>query len=88
MKKIVFISGTQPPTLCGVGMYSSKLLKELVKSNIYEFHLITSNIKGLEMIDGITYHTVSPTWNIGEQIRIIRILKRIDPDIIFPKIED
>ncbi len=82
MKKIVFISGTQPPTLCGVGMYSSKLLKELIKSNVYELHLITSNVKELEMINGIIYHTVSSTWNIGVQRKIIRILKTIDPDII------
>ena len=82
MKKIVFISGTQPPTLCGVGMYSSKLLKELVRSNVYELHLITSDVNELEMINGITYHTVPSIWNIGVQLKIIRILKRINPDII------
>ncbi len=81
-KKIVFISGTLPPTICGVGMYSYRLLEKLNKNNKLDIHVITSEIENLQDIDNVKIHRVSRDWNIKTFNQVIGIIKKINPDII------
>ncbi|MHB8442999.1 MAG: glycosyltransferase [Patescibacteria group bacterium] len=81
-KKIVFISGTFPPTICGVGMYSYRLLQELSKYKGAEIHLITSNIDNLKSINNIEIHKVNRKWDIKTFNQVIDIIRKVDPDII------
>ena len=81
-KKIVFISGTFPPTVCGVGIYSYRLLQELGKDKDLEIHLITSDIENLQNISNIEIHKVNKKWNIKTFNQVINIIKKVNPDII------
>ena len=81
-KKIAFISGTLPPTICGVGMYSYRLLDELGKNKNLEIHLITGKIKNIPKINNIKIHEFNNQWDKDSFKEIINIIKKINPDII------
>ena len=81
-KKIVFITGTLPPTLCGVGMYSYRLLDVLSKEKTLDIHVITSDIKHIQNINNIEIYTVNKIWNIETFNQVVNIIKKINPDII------
>ena len=81
-KKIAFISGTFPPTICGVGMYSYRLLDELGKNKNLEIHLITGKIKNIPKINNFKIHEFNNQWDKDSFKEIINIIKKIDPDII------
>jgi glycosyltransferase involved in cell wall biosynthesis len=81
-KKIVFITGTLPPTLCGVGMYSYRLLEELSTEKTLDIYVITSDIKNIQNINNVEIYKVSKEWNIKTFNQIVSIIKKINPNII------
>jgi glycosyltransferase involved in cell wall biosynthesis len=47
-----------------------------------EVHILTSQIEGIQAIDGMTIHAVMRSWSWLEQWKFVRVARKLSPDVI------
>src|ERR1043165_2782487 len=77
---ILILTGTYPPDKCGVGDFASKLYSSMLEVNVgHDIYLLSSN-KLLK--NGSPIHLEPLHWNFFEIMKILGIVKSINPEII------
>lgn len=80
---VVFITGSLPKVLCGVGMYTQKLTREIAKDVSTNIHIIlVSKEDNIEKIPNVKIHQIKKNWNIKTFKEIVKSIKIINPQII------
>lgn len=79
MQRVLMISGSLPPMKCGVGHYTSTLLRSMVKKPIRLSVLTSANLQSSN--PNIRTYT-TPGWRLRDLPGIIRCCKHADVDII------
>jgi glycosyltransferase involved in cell wall biosynthesis len=78
--KVLFISGSMPPIQCGIGYYTSRLLRTLTTTDpSVEYELLTS--EGTDSFPEVPTSKVN-RWSIASLPRLLRQVKRVSPEII------
>src|ERR1700722_2066745 len=81
--RILLVSGSLPPMLCGVGDYTYQLATELGARGDLQVAVLTSRAaRNAEPRGNFQLFAVVERWRLSELGRIFRILKEWRPDIV------
>jgi len=83
--RVLFVTGSYPPMLCGVGDYTAILAVEIAKHSYMSVAVLTSVINGHETTEdasGIQLLPMVQGWRLSELPKVIGIIRRWRPDIV------
>jgi glycosyltransferase involved in cell wall biosynthesis len=81
--RVLIVTGSFPPMLCGVGDYSESLAQELVKNHDINVAILTSLVAKRRIIkNNINIFEVMKKWEIINVFTAIKAIKSWNPDIV------
>lgn len=80
--RVLFITGSFSPMICGVGDYTGRLVEELCKSDDLDLGVLTSvSAKGTETAR-VSILPLVQRWTFAELGRVLRAIREFRPDIV------
>ena len=80
--KVLIVSGSFPPMVCGVGDYTYNLAVNLGKINNVDIAIVTDVKAGENSQEGVEIFPVVDTWDIFSLRKILSIVKSWEPDLV------
>lgn len=82
--RLLLLSGTFPDQVCGVGDYTARLARELVRLRDFErVDVLTSTGPGpATAVEGVEVHRLMEGWRLDEIERLRDALLRLAPDVV------
>ena len=82
MIRVLFVSGSVPPTPCGVGDYTLKLAESLVAQGTVQAAILTTYSSQPPISSPVEIISELSGWSLGQALAVIRVIKRWKPDLI------
>jgi glycosyltransferase involved in cell wall biosynthesis len=80
--RVLFVTGSFPPMICGVGDYTARLVAETSKRGDLTIGVLTSVGAGDLTEQAVEVHPLIHHWRFRELPKIIRAIRQWRPDII------
>lgn len=82
--RILLITGSFPPMMCGIGDYTSCLAEALAKQPGTTVAVLTSRDAGsaASFVDPVTIVPLVRNWDLSEALPVVRFIRQWRPDIV------
>lgn len=80
--KVLLVTGSFPPLVCGVGDYCGRLSTALACQSGIELSVLTSRAAGHQRIGGVKVLAEIDTWHLREARQVLATIRREAPDIV------
>jgi glycosyltransferase involved in cell wall biosynthesis len=86
--RILLITGSFPPMMCGVGDYTSCLAEALAKQPQTTVGVLTSIDAGTapRIVDSLTVFPIVRSWSLREALPVMKFIRQWRPDIVHMQI--
>jgi polysaccharide biosynthesis protein PslF len=79
--RVLIISATFPPMKSGGAHYAFHFAQNLAAHGV-EVHVLTSQIPGVELPEGVRVHPLMRDWSWRELPKLLRFARRLRPDVV------
>lgn len=80
--RVLFVTGSVPPMLCGVGDYTARLADEIAMQGQAVIGILTSAGAARIVSQQIDVLPVARTWRVGDGLRLLGEILKWKPDIV------